>query len=57
MTIQTGELLISDQGYCYRVVEFQDETVSLMRVDGYTLVSFSLFALEKKFRPVGALAT
>ncbi len=52
MKIQVGEFLISNAGEYYRVIECQQDMVSLMRVNGYTLFSCSLPFVETTFRPV-----
>lgn len=51
MKVQAGELLIADNGHCYRVVECGEQFVSLKRVDGYTIFSCKPVFLEGAFRP------
>lgn len=54
MKIKTGELLISDNGHYYRVVEAVEDSISLMRINGYTLFSCKPPFIEAGFRPVAA---
>lgn len=51
MKLQVGEWLISNAGEYYRVVEYQQDMVSLMRMNGYTLFSCSLPFVQTTFRP------
>lgn len=54
--IQTGEVLISDSGRSYRVVECTPESVSLIRVNGYTLFCCHRRNIELFFRPANKVA-
>lgn len=49
MKIQSGVLLVSKKGEYYRVVDCQEEAISLMRVNGYTLFACSTRFLESEF--------
>lgn len=52
MKLQQGELLISENGRYYLVVECSEESVSLKRVNGYTLFSCHPGFLDSSFRKV-----
>ncbi len=52
MNIKVGEFVVSNRdGRCYRVVEYRDNTVSLKRVDGYTLFSCHPEFIASWFHP------
>ena len=54
--IKAGEVLISETGRSYRVVECTPESVSLIRVNGYTLFCCHRRFIELSFRPASAVA-
>jgi hypothetical protein len=50
MKIRLGDILIAKSGDYYRVVEFKEGIVTLMRVNGYTLFSCSIGFAESSFQ-------
>jgi hypothetical protein len=52
MKIQLGDLLQGTEGQFYRVIECQDEMLSLLQVDGCTLFSCRFQYAELVFSPV-----
>lgn len=56
MNLKPGDILLSRSGEGYRVVECQDQTVSLIRMNGYTLFSCHLKYVEMMFIPASTLA-
>ncbi|MEB3337351.1 MAG: hypothetical protein VKJ46_07820 [Leptolyngbyaceae bacterium] len=51
MKVKTGEVLISATGHQYRVVEAVEDSISLVRVNGYTLFSCKPVFVESAFQP------
>ncbi|WP_156120499.1 hypothetical protein [Neosynechococcus sphagnicola] len=52
MKIQPGDLFLSEEGHYYRVIDAQSNSVSLKRLDGYTLFSCRPPFVEASFRRV-----
>ncbi|MGA7937825.1 MAG: hypothetical protein WCA35_30025 [Kovacikia sp.] len=49
MKIQLGDILMARNGKYYRVVEYREGIVSLIRVNGYTLFSCNMEYAESMF--------
>jgi hypothetical protein len=52
MNIRAGEIVKSPTGAYYRVVELQEESVSLMRINGFTLFSCHPSYLRSAFEAI-----
>lgn len=50
MQIKAGEILIAENGQYYRVIEVEEDSVSLMRVGGQTVFSCRFDHVERNFR-------
>ena len=49
MNIRAGEILQSEEGVFYRVIEANEFSISLMRVDGQTIFSCRSDYVERNF--------
>lgn len=50
--IRPGEIFVGENGQHYRVIDCQENIVSLRRVDGYTLFSCSTRFMAAQFQPL-----
>jgi hypothetical protein len=50
MKFHIGELIVDQSGQRYRVVDCQADTISLKRINGYTLFSCNRHFAEQAFR-------
>lgn len=50
MQIRAGEILIAENGQYYRVLEVEQDSVSLMRVGGQTVFSCRPEHVQRTFR-------